>query len=51
MKTERSQRVMNTANHKPVSESARVTDEKTRKCKSFAGVKLRTDNPINPFYL
>ena len=51
MKTERSQRVMNTANHKPVSESVRVSDEKTPTCKAFVGMKIKNDNLIYPLYL
>ena len=42
---------MNTTNYKPVSESARVSDEKTSKCKAFAGMKLSSDNLIDCFYL
>ena len=37
---------MNTENHKLVSKSARVSDEKTPKCKAFAGMKLSSDNLI-----
>ena len=45
-KTEKTQRLMNTENHKPVSESARVLDEKTSKCKAFAGMELSSDDLI-----
>ena len=37
---------MNTTDHKPASESARVSDEKTSKCKALAGVKLSSDRDI-----
>ena len=42
---------MNKANHKPVSESARVLDEKTSKCKASARIKLSSDNLMYPLYL
>ena len=51
MKTERIQRLMKAVSYKPVSESARVADEKTSKCKSFAGMKLSSDNLIDLLYL
>ena len=40
------QKLMNTANHKPVSESARLSDEKTYKYKTIVGMKLSSDNLI-----
>ena len=42
---------MNTTNHKPVSESAGVSDEKTSKSKTFVGMKLSGGNLIDPLYL
>ena len=42
---------MNTANHKPVSESARLPDEKTSTCKAFVGMKLSSDSLLYPLYL
>ena len=42
---------MNTVNHNPGSESARVSDEKTSKCKAFARMKLSSDNVIDPLFL
>ena len=44
MKTEITQKLMNTVNHKPVSESARVLDEKASKYKAFAEINLSSDN-------
>ena len=55
MKTERVQRLMNTANHKPASESARLSSEMS-KCKAFAGMKSSSASPLTeglmgPLYL
>ena len=50
-KTDITQRLMNTVNHNPGSESARVSDEKTSKCKAFARMKLSSDNVIDPLFL
>ena len=52
MKTEeRTQRIMNTANQKPVSDILRLSVEKTSKCKAFAVMKLSSGNLIDPLYL
>ena len=45
------QTLMSTENHNPVSESVSVSVEKTPECKTFAGMKLRSDNPIDPLFL
>ena len=50
IKTERMQRLLNTTNYKPISQSERVSYEKTSKCKSFAGMELVSDNLIFPLY-
>ena len=42
---------MHTANHKPVSESTGLADEKTPKCKAFAGIKLISGKLIGPLHL
>ena len=42
---------MNTGNHKPVSESARMSVEKAFHCKAFAGMKAKKCYVIDPFCL
>lgn len=46
MKTRKKQKLMNKANHKPVSESARPPVEQISRCKAFAGIKASSDNLI-----
>lgn len=46
MKTE-GKKKFNTANHKPVSKSARLSVEKTSRCKAFAGMKTSSDSLID----
>ena len=45
------QRLMNTANHKPVFRSAGLSIEKTSRCKFFARIKARSNNLIDPPFL
>ena len=48
MKQEKkTQRLMNTVNYKPDSESVRLTFEKTSRWKAFAGITASSYNLIN----